>query len=288
MVNGVVSLRCPACSRPFISLPQRAGVLVTCPHCACSAPMETYGAAASTSISGRSGPAASLPILKRVVTAKLSGMMAKTSNQPASPRVWPQAPELSPQFAPQTHPVFPPAPVASWPAAPVVETSSPFTAAPSSVQTPAQHGGAPMSVENSEYRNGNDSGTLAAIAAGVMTAATVPHSGAHPLQGMPWAPEAASSGWNSPRDERKVPLGLFLLLLLALGGWLAWQYSTAVWRVDFIAPSHGASLPTVMTPTTEQQPENAVPGEMVILDTDRAGGASEVRRAELPSIAEDP
>ena len=33
MNPGVVSLRCPACARPFLSLPQQRESLVTCPHC---------------------------------------------------------------------------------------------------------------------------------------------------------------------------------------------------------------------------------------------------------------
>ncbi|HEY1083043.1 MAG TPA: hypothetical protein VGE29_12300 [Prosthecobacter sp.] len=68
MVPGVVSLRCPACARAFLSLPQQPGGLVACPHCACSASLEQFAPA------GASLPqAAALPIQRRAPATHETG-----------------------------------------------------------------------------------------------------------------------------------------------------------------------------------------------------------------------
>lgn len=278
MVNGVISLRCPACTRPFLSLPQQPGALVTCPHCARSATMESYTTAANAQ-----GPTAvSLPIQRRIIPSRPPNAPQGSSVLPSiirppnrQPSAWPQAPEQAPQFAPQTHPLFPPAPTASpnWP--PVSQiASTPFSLAPPSTAPtqpesptqpfftpePPQPSASPVQASPAPAREYEPWGQ-----------ATLPES-------EPPAPAMADSTWQPARDERNVPLGLFLVFVLGLAGWLAWEVSRPPLAIEVEAPT---PAPQVISPEPEVQaapPEPATekPPEMV----------TEIRRAELPSPAE--
>lgn len=284
MVNGVVSLRCPACTRPFLSLPQQAGAMVTCPHCARSAPRESYTVASNAG----APPVTSLPIQRRVIPARPlqsmafpgTGPAAVTPPSPAQPPAWPRAPEQPPLFSPQQSLLFPPAPAASpgWSPPPTAATS-PFgvarppgaevaAQAPTFFMPPADEGPAPASSE-------------APVTLGLPTDAPP----------TPWAPGSGPSmvpfsqmvapstlpeyeagpGWQPRRDERNVPLGLFLVLVLGFGGWLLWQNAQPPLAVEFKAPEKpneveksemAPASPVVTPPVPPPEPE--------------------IRRAELP------
>lgn len=236
--------------------------------------MVTYAPAAGPP--GRS--AASVPIQKRVIPAKPT--FPAPSAGPGMgiadpPKAWPPAPEQPPQFSPQTHPLYPPAPVAPiWPTAPTLLVPSSFgvgasetgpisapaahwipgavVPAPASLAPMPEHAPWPTPVEQPH--------PLAALRQGATQVpgsrpeALVSPPGGH--DGNPMASErfdSEESGWSPARDERNVPLGLFLLLVMAGLGWLAWQMARPGMVAEFAAPRppalQGAALPAV-TPDT--------------------------------------
>ncbi len=147
MINGIISLRCPACTRPFISLPQQAGGMVTCPHCARSAPMDAYAQASAVGASG--APVTSLPILRRVISAR-PPVQEPLPQQPGTfpdqvsfgrGQPWPQAPEQPPLYhPPQSNPqpgMYPPAPPAPVWSPPMMPSGiSPFGVVPAPAASP--------------------------------------------------------------------------------------------------------------------------------------------------------
>ncbi|MDZ4289248.1 MAG: hypothetical protein U0984_14885 [Prosthecobacter sp.] len=107
MTPGVVSLRCPACARPFLSLPQHSETLVACPHCA------------RTAVAGAFPPAGATP-----------DPVAQSLRQRG---MQPPAVELPAQSWPSAQPLYtePPPPVAApqWPSFPpeTYPPASPFS-----------------------------------------------------------------------------------------------------------------------------------------------------------------
>jgi hypothetical protein len=244
MVNGVVSLRCPACSRPFLSLPQQQGAMITCPHCACSAPGESYTAASG--VGGHT--VTSLPIQRRVLQPRLSPMPPPVASVgPAMPvaapgqgPVWPPAPEHRPLYMPQPPSAFPPAPAVQPGWQPLMPSGqSPFGSGPS------------------YFSSANE----ADVPAGY------PFTSAHavlprmeypavqgPLGGGFQEPESmAGSLWQPQRKARNIPLALFLLLVLSFAGWVIWWQAGAPMAVEYAAPR--AESP-VLGPVGEEQPVN--------------------------------
>lgn len=130
--TGVLSLRCPACGRLFLSLPQQPGALMTCPHCAHSAVIEAFqdGVSSSPGLVSmtvkRRAPRPPAPI-----TAPMSppAAPAPAPLMTGFPSSWPPAPEKPPAFISNTLPPSPmqSPPSAGWGQSPLV---NPFEVAP--------------------------------------------------------------------------------------------------------------------------------------------------------------
>ncbi|MES2739015.1 MAG: hypothetical protein V4672_22055 [Verrucomicrobiota bacterium] len=126
--------------------------------------------------------------------------------------------------------------------------------------------------------------------------APVPDPVAHasPMQGVPLMPEQPAvkaapadqtympgPSWKPQRDERNVPLGILLVLVLGFGGWLFWQSSQPPLSVEFQAPEKPSAVVESVpeekraVPVPEA-PMAATPAEPALLP------APEIRRAELP------
>lgn len=211
--------------------------------------MESYGAAAATA--GRA--AVSMPIQKRVAPLKAilqpPPPKAPVGSASPSPKVWPPAPEQSPQFAPQTHPLFPAAPVMPpWPVAPQTAAPSPFTAVPDSAwQTsppPERLRGDEVSPPTVTMRQ--DIPERSPFQDLAMTREAHPPSSGE---------EDSREAWQAPQDERNVPLGLFILLVMGLGGWLAWESSRPGMMIEFPAPR----APTEQASPAEMPKEDPAP-----------------------------
>jgi hypothetical protein len=87
--------------------------------------------------------------------------------------------------------------------------------------------------------------------------------------------------WKPQRDERNVPLGILLVLVLGFGGWLFWQSSQPPLSVEFEAPENPSA---VAESAPEEKPTAPVPeAAMAVLPTAPAVMPEpEIRRAELP------
>jgi hypothetical protein len=108
MVPGVASLRCPACSRPFLTLPQQEETLIRCPHCHHAAPAGAYAAA---------GRDAGSDLLRSLRHRAENGPVAAPA-PPLTGAPWPAAPPLF--DAAQTGPA-PREPAPAWTPEPVSE-----------------------------------------------------------------------------------------------------------------------------------------------------------------------
>lgn len=93
MIQGVMSLRCPTCGQPFLTLPQAPEALVTCPHCARSAPTSAYLPAGQV-MRG----AEALPLRRRASLPRAAGqsLMTHAPSPWQPPPQWPKAPEQPP------------------------------------------------------------------------------------------------------------------------------------------------------------------------------------------------
>ena len=85
MNPGVVSLRCPACARPFLSLPQQRESLVACPHCGQAAIAGSFAAAGTPP-----GEALVRSLRQRVLQPET----ARPRPQVPQSASWPSAPTL--------------------------------------------------------------------------------------------------------------------------------------------------------------------------------------------------
>ncbi|MBB5039293.1 hypothetical protein [Prosthecobacter dejongeii] len=85
----------------------------------------------------------------------------------------------------------------------------------------------------------------------------------------------AGPAWQPRRDERNVPLGLFLVLILSFGGWLLWQNAQPPLAVEFKAPEKPNEVEK-----SEKAPEAALKPPLVPPPV--PAPEPEIRRAELP------
>lgn len=290
MVNGVVSLRCPACERPFLSLSQQPGTMVTCPHCARSAVREDYPVATATA----NQPGASLPIQRRIQPRRPA--MPTPQSSTSEPPPWPPAPEKAPLFSESSQPTFPPAPVAGpiWP--PMMPSG----------HAPFQHVPAPSDgIESPQPTFGL--GESIFMPAGVASPAPAPRPY---VPSMDFAPReipqdsrhtaaddyVAGPSWRPSREERNAPLGIFILLVLAVGGWMLWTYWEPPMAAEFQAPlaslksevqdhppvgrsSLSPSAPPEVKPTPERM-DLATATPVTVVDTPSPAPEPEIRRAE--------
>lgn len=277
MVNGVVSLRCPACTRPFLSLPQQVGARVTCPHCAGSAPYEAFPIAASAT----GHAVTSLPIQRRVIPARPTFQpgpstanplpAAAVLSSPPQPPSWPPAPEQRPLCSPAVSSPFPPAPVAmpAWP--PVMATgASPFgVAVPSSPTLFLSQSGAPVP----------DPVAIQAAPPKQTVPAMSLQSAENPVAvDQTYTPVPS---WKPQRDERNVPLGILLVLVLGFGGWLFWQSSQPPLSVEFRAPERPTAVAEGLSEKKPSPPLLPAPSP-VSMPEPEITPEPEIRRAELP------
>lgn len=203
--------------------------------------MTTYSVA-----SGSTGQASiSLPIQRRVIPARAliapsSAPAQSLGRVPASsPPAWPPAPEQPPLFAPQTQPLFPPAPAAlpspGWPSAHSPVTSSPFGIASTPLETAQPTLASPFSSSVPE------------------TPFSLSPLDFSPAQAVPVSlPYEPRSDWQPPRDERNVPLGLLLILVLGLSGWLFWENTRPPMAAEFEAPQPASPQKPVSKPEVPQ------------------------------------
>lgn len=269
--------------------------MVTCPHCARSAPRESYTVASNAG----AHPVTSLPIQRRVIPARPLQSMAfpgtapaaVTPSPPAQPPAWPRAPEQPPLFSPQQSLLFPPAPAASpgW-SPPPTAASSPFGVArppgvdataqaptffmPPAGEVPAQSSAeVPVTLElpteapPMPWGTGNGPSTVPFSQ--MMAPSTLPEYEAGPA-------------WQPRRDERNVPLGLFLVLVLSFGGWLLWQNAQPPLAVEFKAPEKPNEVPPLVKSETGPAPSPNVPPAPSVVTPPAPPPEPEIRRAELP------
>src|SRR5688572_18175777 len=98
MTPGVVSLRCPECARPFLSLPRQSETLVTCPHCRYAAPAGRFAAAGAIP-----GEALVQSLRQRILQPQLATPAPRRS---AATPSWPSAPPLFTGPAPVAQPAL--------------------------------------------------------------------------------------------------------------------------------------------------------------------------------------
>ena len=96
MIPGVASLRCPACARPFLTLPKRDEMEVVCPHCRRTGPASSFAAAG-----GVAGNALVENLRHRVQPNH--GGHAEVKAAKVQPK-WPAAPPLFEGPVPETPP----------------------------------------------------------------------------------------------------------------------------------------------------------------------------------------
>lgn len=132
--SGVLSLRCPACGRLFLSLPQQPGALMTCPHCAHSAVIEAFqdGASSPQGLASmtvkRRSPRPPAPITSPMGVPTVSApVQASPPAVTGFPSSWPPAPEKPPVFISNTLPPVVSPPTTGWGQDPLV---NPFEVAP--------------------------------------------------------------------------------------------------------------------------------------------------------------
>lgn len=284
MNPGVLSLRCPACGRPFLSLPQQQmAAFVTCPHCAQSSRLADFTAAGATS------NAAALPLKRRVIhrpspttpqqliyTAPVPAAYTPAPYQHAypqapvtagSPAPWPPAPEQPPMFAPAPAAHYPQAPISEhvWSsgipqAAPPAPASSPFSLA-ETVASPFAVAAAPA--ENSA----------------MFRLAPEPGQGRAPIELPAAAPfiEYEQEEWQPPAQRR--PLLPAILILVGIVGACLW-----VLRDDLLPPI-SVEIPVADKAATSQPP----PAPVTLSATPAVPAVAvepEVRRAEMPAEPE--
>lgn len=259
MNPGVLSLRCPACGRPFLSLPQQQmAAFVTCPHCAQSSRLADFTTAGATS------DASALPLKKRVIhrpvpiTPQQQPIYAAPAPPPCTPapyqHAYPQAPVTAGSPAPwppapEQPPMFAPAP-ASSPFSLAETVASPFTVAAAPVENNAMFRLAPE-----------------------------PGQGRTPIELPAAAPliEYEQEEWQQPAQRR--PLLPAILILVGIVGACLW-----VLREDLLPPisveipvTSTALRPTPPAPPVTPSATPAVPAISV---------EPEVRRAEMPTEPE--
>lgn len=286
MVHGVVSLRCPKCARPFLSLPQQQGTMVTCPHCAHSAAMTSYPPASGPL--GQGG-GVSLPIQRRIIPAR---------PEVTSGSIWPTAPEQPPShISPQVQSPFPPAPPASsnWPSVmspppspfgvaappqqPYVPPLEPVPHMPAFVTPPVGPQGyaSPPQPTYQEYE-APASQTLTAVAEPPMRRG---------MQDFTPAPT-----WQPPAQKSRVSAVFLILLSLAVVGGTTWYLMQSPLVAEFQAPSEistslvnpepiSKSTPTPLAATDEEQKPASLPTVLSPTRTPAANKEPEIRRAEI-------
>jgi len=312
---GVLSLRCPACGRMFLSLPQQAGNYVTCPHCAQSAAMTMFG-------TSQTPAAESLPMRRRVARQP-DPMPTPAWAPPSQPQPqgypgqspffaagqfsqtpWPVAPEAPPPFTPAPHQqqpnagfspqaLFGPAWSQVTQSQPQVQpqpqypqqATSPFSAAPAT-QAPVSMFGlaeqhwapepAPLYQPAPMYQP---------------TASQVPLDFAA-MRESPQMDEASMETWQPPRQRSSVLPALFFLLLVI--GACVWVLREDLFPPLVVEIPAGPATPQPVTPSPAPpepaspttQPKTPTPVPTLALEPSPAPTTSEpepeIRRAEVP------
>lgn len=293
MNPGVLSLRCPACGRPFLSLPQQQmAAFVTCPHCAQSARLADFSPA------GAPSSAAALPLKRRVIHRQMAmpapppvyappvqmppQAYPQHPYQPAypqapvtagSPAPWPPAPEQPPMFAPTPTAHYPQAPISEhvWSsgipqATPPEPVSSPFSLA----ETPES----PFSVASAPLESSP-----------MFRLAPEPGYGRAPIELPASAPviEYEQEEWRPPSQRR--PLLPAIIILAGIVGACLW-----VLRDDLFPPmvmEIPAQGSTSSQPTPAPRLPDTTPASAATAAAPAPGPLEpEVRRAELPPTPE--
>lgn len=283
MVHGVVSLRCPKCARPFLSLPQQQGAMVTCPHCAHSASMLAYPPASGPL--GQGG-GVSLPIQRRIIPPR-PGVSAASA--------WPSAPEQAPAHVPQpqAQSPFPPAPSAppSWPPV-MTPAQSPFGVAPLPSTPPLEPVPHMPAFSVAPHQ-----------AAPPAHTATEPQAAPTYVQPQP-SPEppmrrgvqdfTPAPTWEQRAPKSRAPRVILMLLCVALVGGGAWFLLQPPLVAEFQAPGENkeaqpespriSSSSTSASPASEKAPETAT----APVSPAPALAEPEVRRAEPATQKPEP
>lgn len=289
MIQGVTSLRCPACGQPFLTLPQAAEAQVTCPHCARSARMAAYPPAGQQQ---DAGGAEALPVRRREAgprPAGAGGLFTPVRQAPGSPQTrpaWPAAPEQQrpqgPRLPPQVSPfgISPPQsvpPAGTWPGPPQnVEQTVPMTAF---FQPRAEPPPEPVPPPPPGW---------------LPTASVETQAGGWPGPGVEQTPfsqtpfsqvpfEPVPRPLPPPAERKRAPVVAAVLLLLVSWGaaWLAWVESRPVWARDFPLPEPPRSAETPESEKALAKLSQAPPAAP-------AEPEPEVRRAQVPDAVENP
>lgn len=262
MNPSVLSLRCPNCGRPFLSLPQQPRALLTCPHCAQSSLVSSFPLAGTPP----AGDAA--PFRRRLIQnqprspqarvqlppkdqAIPSGLISRPSDdeqprsQPASPWRSPQ-PEWTPQKIGNSMPKQ-----AGWPPAP---EQIPTFVVPKATPHP------PASAAESAWRNPSMATqfSLAEFNAGSTQPPTLnrreDHQNSFELPPSATFTEVTLTPWKQPKKRNRLPL-LATSLAMVLGAcWWALKDD----GVPPIMSDLPASTPTASTIQAQAEPEAEV------------------------------
>jgi len=289
MTPGVLSLRCPACGRPFLSLPQQQmEAFVTCPHCAQSSRLADFSSA------GTPSSAAALPLKRRVIQRQMAmpapqpayappvQMLPQAYPQhpyqpaypqsqvtPSSPVLWPPAPEQPPMFAPTPTALYSPAPISEH----VWSSGIPQAMPPAPVSLPfslAEAPESPFSVASAPL-----------VSSPMFRLAPEPGYGRAPIQLPASAPviEYEQEEWRPPSQRR--PLLPAIIILASIVGACLWVLN------DDLFPPMVMEIPAQGSTSSQPTPAPRKPDTPAASDATATPPTSsplepEVRRAELP------
>lgn len=277
--TGVLSLRCPACGRLFLSLPQQPGALMTCPHCAQSAVIEAFQDGQPTTpgmgsmTMKRRAPRPPAPITAPMPPPSVPAP-AQAPSHPMTGFLsgWPPAPEKPAAFISNSPPPMAAPPTTGWGQNPVV---NPFEIAPQPpVYSPPPAYGA-VGTASPFFQSSPPAPPPRPQTFEYPAYAPPVHRPLSPedFQTTEAAPPPADmEPWQTPPPKRSsiAPAIVFILLVAGAGVWLLQEDLFPPLVVEIPAPAQPASssAQTPAAPAAEPAQAPAAPDE--------------VRRAERP------
>lgn len=286
--TGVLSLRCLACGRLFLSLPQQPGALMTCPHCAHSVVIEAFQDGVSTTPGltsmtvKRRSPRPPAPITAPMGAPPIHATFPSPPAPTATPfpSTWPPAPEKPPVFIANTTPPAHSAPtLPNWGQRPLV---NPFEVAPQPTPyvPPPAYGGVGTA---SPFFQPTPAPTPAQPQAFEHSAYAPP--GQRPLspedfQSTETAPPAMEiESWQAPPQKRTsiAPVIAFILLVTGAGVWLL---------QEDLFPPLVVEIPAPVRPTNNETPASSAPQAPALSDAVRKASRPAPRPVDLVAATE--
>jgi hypothetical protein len=282
MNPSVLSLRCPNCGRPFLSLPQQPRAFLTCPHCAQSSLVSSF------EIAGTPSAGNAVPFLRRVIQNQptppppqfqqppqdqtIPPWLKPTPSYDGEPQSQPASSWNSPQHAWAPQKIGNPMPKqASWPPAP---EQIPIFVPPNGIPY------SPAPAAESAWRNPSMASPFSLAKLDAASTQSLPplkrsegHQNSFELPPSATFTEVTMTPWQQPKKRSAFPLSTaFLAIVLTACLWVLKDDGLPLIMPDLTATNPDSSTTPAASPIPVQTP---------VQEKAQAEPEPEVRRAEV-------